>query len=55
MRKLTMERAREIRAKYAAGGISMGALGREYGVNQAVVSHIVHNINYREPVDAEKT
>ena len=44
-----MEQAREIRTKYSAGNISMSAIGREYGVNQAIISHIIHNIDYREP------
>jgi hypothetical protein len=33
--KLTEEHVREIRARYAAGGISQSRLGKEYGLSQA--------------------
>lgn len=39
--KLTTEQVREIRRRYALGGISQQALGNEYGINQRTVSKIV--------------
>lgn len=39
---LTADKVREIRRRYAAGGISQEALGREFGVCQAAVGQIVH-------------
>lgn len=39
--KLTMEKARAIRERYAAGGVSLSALGREYGVDGKQVHRIV--------------
>lgn len=40
--KLTPETAEEIRAIYAAGGMSQRALARQYGVNQARISYAVN-------------
>lgn len=45
--KLTTSQVIEIRARYAAGGISMKALGLSYGVCASVVHHIVHRLNRR--------
>jgi DNA-binding transcriptional regulator YiaG len=42
---LTMEDAREIQRRYAAGGISQDKLAREYGISQSLVRNILH---YRE-------
>lgn len=39
--KLTEELVREIRARYAAGGVSHPSLGREYGVNHSAIGRIV--------------
>jgi hypothetical protein len=39
--KLTEEKVVAIRERYAAGGISMAALAKEYGVSQATISGIV--------------
>lgn len=41
--KLSNGQVREIRVRYAAGGISQRGLGREYGVTQAQIWHIVHD------------
>jgi len=38
---LTPEKAEAIRARYEAGGVSMRALGREYGVNHGTIRAIV--------------
>jgi hypothetical protein len=48
--KLTLSQAREIRARYASGGISQEALGRNYGIPQAHVSRIVLNRAWAEEV-----
>lgn len=39
--KLTENSIREIKARYAAGGISQEALGKQYGVGQAQVARIL--------------
>jgi hypothetical protein len=39
--KLTWEQVREIRARYAAGGISQPQLAREYGVVQGNISSVL--------------
>lgn len=46
--KLSMALAREIRQRYAAGGISLSALGKEYGVDTRAISRIVRNEAYIE-------
>ena len=46
--KLTMVKAREIRSRYAAGGISMTQLGKEYGVDTKRISEIVRNLAWVE-------
>lgn len=40
--KLRPEQVREIRARYAAGGVSQVRLGREYGVDSSIISDIVN-------------
>lgn len=40
--KLTADDVREIRSRYAAGGISQRRLGAEYGVGDRAVSYIVN-------------
>ena len=39
--KLTAQQAREIRTRYAQGGISQSALGREYGLCQATIRELI--------------
>jgi hypothetical protein len=41
---LTAEQVRAIRERFAAGGVTQSQLGREYGITQ---SHVWHIINYR--------
>jgi hypothetical protein len=47
--KITIAEAQEIRARYAAGGISQYELAHEYEVNQATISSIVTN-RTRRPI-----
>lgn len=46
--KLSWLQVREIRERYAAGGITQKALGREYGVNDVTVSLIVNYKTWKE-------
>jgi hypothetical protein len=46
--KLTAARAAEIRRRYGAGGISQRQLGREYGVDQSVISGVVRGRIWKE-------
>jgi hypothetical protein len=39
--KLNEEKVLAIRAKFAAGGVSKAALGREYGVNECMIGFII--------------
>ena len=39
--KVTPEQVREIRRRYAAGGITQDALGKEYGLKQNSIHDIV--------------
>jgi hypothetical protein len=50
--KLTPEQVAEIRRRYAAGGITQGALGREFGVSPSNIRFIVHGHTWKEPIDA---
>lgn len=45
--KLTEKAVREIRAHYARGGISMGALGRKYGVNQPAIMKVLRRLTWK--------
>lgn len=45
--KLTREQVLEIRARFASGGILQRELGREYGVDQAVISEIVNRHSWQ--------
>ena len=45
--KLTAEQIQEIRARYAAGGISQMALAAEYGIGQSHLSRIVLALTWR--------
>jgi len=49
--KLTWADVREIRAIYAAGGVSTTALAQQYGVSQPAVSQIILRKTWREPVE----
>lgn len=49
--KLNMEKAREIRRRYAEGGVSLRALGAEFGVNGSVVQKIIADRIWREGVE----
>lgn len=49
--KLDDDKVREIRAKYAAGGITQKALGAEYGVRQYVIWLIVHRERWKHVSD----
>lgn len=40
--RLSVEQMRGIKARYAAGGVTLTALGVEYGVNRGRISQIVH-------------
>ena len=45
--KFDHEKAEEIRARHAAGGVSMRALAREYGVHHATISAIVRGKSWK--------
>jgi hypothetical protein len=45
--KLGPEQVEEIRARYAAGGVTQAALGRDYGVNWRTIHVIVRNRNWK--------
>lgn len=46
--KLSMDKAREVRAAYAKGGLSQAALGDRYGVNASIIQKILANRIWRE-------
>jgi hypothetical protein len=46
--KLTVEQVSEIRRIYAAGGITQAALGRKFGISQAMTGYIVRGEYWRE-------
>lgn len=48
-RKLTAGQAAEVRARWAAGGISKAALGREYGMSAQCMGRVVRGLSYRRP------
>lgn len=45
--KLTEDKVREIRRRHAAGGISQGALAREYGVKQPTIHDVVNWVTWK--------
>lgn len=45
-RKLSMTAAQDIRQRYDAGGCTQTALAKTFGVDQAVISHIVNGHAY---------
>jgi len=38
---LTIEQVEQIRSRYAAGGVSQEALGKEYGVSQVHIGRLI--------------
>ena len=53
-RKLTMQQADEIRAKYVPRKYPMLRLAKEYGVSRSVVSSILHNRSYTKKGHSEE-
>lgn len=47
--KLSMEKAREIRALYAAGGTSYRRLAIKFGVAASLIGFVVQNKKWKEP------
>jgi hypothetical protein len=45
--KLTEADVRDIRRRYAAGGTSHATLAREYAINKATVTRILHRAKWR--------
>lgn len=45
---LTPEKVAEIRARYAAGGVSQQRLADEYGVHQTTISHAIIGMTWKE-------
>lgn len=46
--KLSAENVREIRSRYAGGGVSQTELAKEFGVQQPAIWKIVNNLKWRE-------
>lgn len=44
--KLTEETVREIRARYAAGGVTQKQLAAEFGINQSKISEVVNRVRW---------
>jgi hypothetical protein len=51
--KLTENEVRQIRAKYAAGGVSQGELGHQFGVTQTVVGDILRGQSWRHVAQSD--
>ena len=47
--KLTWDQVSVIRGRYGAGGVTQAALGKEFGVTQNQVSHIVRGEQWKRP------
>jgi len=45
--QLTADQAREIRERYAVGGMSQYALARDYGVSRSAIAHIVQGKTWK--------
>lgn len=45
--RLTDENVRDIRARYAAGGVTQKALAEEYDVGETTVFNVIHRLNWR--------
>jgi hypothetical protein len=50
---LTKEAVRDIRRRYAAGGISQPMLAREYGVHQSTIWKVIHGLWWKHVEDAD--
>jgi hypothetical protein len=48
--KLTDASVREIRSRFAAGGVSKKSLAREYGVSGTVIRHVITRVTWRHVV-----
>ena len=46
--KLSWEKVRAIRERWAAGGVSLAALGRRYGVSYTAISNVVTGRSWKE-------
>lgn len=46
--KLTWAKVAEIRQRYAAGGVTYGVLGREYGVDQSIIGDVVKRRTWKD-------
>lgn len=47
--KLSWDDVREIRRRYAAGGVSQTQLAKEFGVRQCQISEIIRGVSWIEP------
>lgn len=45
--KLTDQKVRDIRARYAAGGVTQRALGDEYGVSDVAIRNVIHRKTWK--------
>jgi len=52
-RKLTFEIAEEIRLKYKETKVSQKSLGIQYGLSQATIHDIIHNLTYKKVQNGE--
>jgi len=50
--QLDPEAVRQIRARYAAGGVSQQILAAEYGVNQRTVSSVIRRKIWQHVLDS---
>lgn len=55
MRKLTQEQAAEIRARFAAGGVSKCQLGRDYGVSASQIRRIIQGRSDRWSIGVSRS
>jgi DNA-binding MarR family transcriptional regulator len=46
--RLTMPQVREIRERYAAGGVTQKELAKEYGISPTQVNHLINHKTYEE-------
>lgn len=45
---LTVAQVKEIRRRYAAGGVTQRQLAREYGVHAPAINRVVHRVRHKE-------
>lgn len=45
--KLTLQQVREVRERYARGGVSQTALGVEFGISQTQVGRIIRGVRWQ--------